>query len=130
MELTGDPQLAVDLLRRLVQIDSVNPTLVPGGRGEQEIASFVARVLSDAGIETRLQEVVPGRPNVIGRLPGRGEGRTLVFNAHLDTVSVEGMDNPFSGRVADGKLFGRGAWDTKGGLAAALTALLLSLIHI
>ena len=124
MELIGDPQLAADILRRLVQIDSVNPTLVPGGRGEQQIASFVSRVLSDAGIETRLQEVVPGRPNVIARLPGSGEGRTLIFNAHLDTVSVEGMDDPFSGRVADGKLFGRGAWDTKGGLAAGLTALL------
>lgn len=124
MQLTGDPQLTIDLLRRLVQIDSVNPTLVPGGRGEQEIASFVARVLGDAGIETRLQEVAPGRPNVIGRLPGSGEGRTLVLNAHLDTVSVQGMDDPFSGRVANGKLFGRGAWDTKGGLAAGLTALL------
>ena len=124
MELIEDPQPTMDLLRRLVQIDSVNPTLVPGGRGEQEIASFVARVLGDAGIETRLQEVVPGRPNVLARLPGSGEGRTLIFNAHLDTVSVEGMDDPFSGRVAEGKLFGRGACDTKGGLAAGITALL------
>ena len=124
VELSGDPQFTVDLLRRLVQIDSVNPTLVTGGKGEQEIASFVAQLLSDEGIETRFQEVAPGRPNVLGRVRGSGEGRTLILNAHLDTVSVEGMDDPFSGKVEDGRLFGRGAWDTKAGLTAGIIALL------
>jgi acetylornithine deacetylase len=119
-----DPQRTIDLLRRLVQIESVNPSLVVGGQGEGEIAGFVARVLSDAGIEASLQEVTPGRPNVLGRLSGDEAGRTLVLNAHLDTVSVEGMEDPLSARVANGKLFGRGAWDTKGGLAAGLAALL------
>jgi acetylornithine deacetylase len=124
VEVTVDPQATVDILRQLVCIESVNPSLVPGGSGEAEIASFVARVLGDAGIEIRLQEVAPGRPNVIGRLPGSGGGRPLILNAHLDTVSVEGMEDPFSARVVDGRLFGRGAWDTKGGLAAGLSALL------
>jgi acetylornithine deacetylase len=124
VEVTVDSQRTVELLRQLVQIDSVNPTLVAGGAGESEIASFVAQVLRDAAIETRLQEVAPGRPNVLGRLPGTGGGRCLVLNAHLDTVSVEGMEDPFSARITDGRLFGRGAWDTKAGLAAGLSALL------
>jgi acetylornithine deacetylase len=119
-----DPQRTIDLLRFLVRIESVNPSLAAGGSGEGEIAAFVARVLSDAGIETSLQEVTPGRPNVLGRLSGAQAGRTLVLNAHLDTVSVEGMEDPLSARQANGKLFGRGAWDTKGGLAAGLSALL------
>ncbi len=124
MEVTIDPQGTVDILRQLVSIESVNPSLVPGGSGEAQIASFVARVLGDAGVETGLQEVAPGRPNVIGRLPGSGGGRSLILNAHLDTVSVEGMEDPFSARIIDGKLSGRGAWDTKGGLAAGISALL------
>jgi len=124
VSVTIDPQRTVDLLRQLVQIESVNPTLVPGGGGEAEIAAFVARLLDEAGIEARLQEAAPGRPNVIGRLRGGGGGRTLIFNAHLDTVTIEGMEEPLAARIEDGKLFGRGAWDTKGGLAAGLSALL------
>ncbi len=124
MDPAVDPQSTIDLLRRLVQIDSVNPSLVTGGAGEEQIASFLATTLSHAGLETSLQEVEPHRPNVLGRLPGSGGGKTLVFNAHLDTVSVEGMEDPYSARIADGKLFGRGAWDTKGGLAAGIAAVL------
>ena len=124
MNVGVDPQRTIDLLRLLVQIESVNPSLVAGGSGEGEIAAFVARVLSDAGIQSSLQDVAPGRPNVLGRLSGAQAGRTLVLNAHLDTVSLEGMEDPLSARMANGKLFGRGAWDTKGGLAAGLSALL------
>lgn len=124
MNISIDSRSTIDLLRKLVTIDSVNPNLDPAGQGEGEIAAFVAQVLGEAGLEVRLQEAAPGRPNVIGRLPGDGVGRTLIFNAHLDTVSVQGMDDPLSARVADGKLFGRGAWDTKAGLAAGLSVLL------
>jgi acetylornithine deacetylase len=124
VEPTVDPHLTLDLLRRLVQIESVNPSLVAGGAGEAEIASFLVDTLTEAGIETRLQEVEPHRPNVIGRLTGSGGGKTLIFNAHLDTGSVEGMEDPFAASISDGKLYGRGAWDTKGGLAAGLSALL------
>jgi acetylornithine deacetylase len=124
MSVTIDWERTIDILRRLVQIESVNPLLVPGGKGEAEIAACVARLLGDAGVEVTLKEAAPGRPNVIGRLPGRGAGRKLVFNAHLDTVTLEGMDDPLSARVEDGKLFGRGAYDTKAGLAAGVSALL------
>jgi acetylornithine deacetylase len=119
-----EAQLTIDLLRQLVQIDSVNPSLVPGGNGEEEIAAYVCEVLTEAGIEASLQPVQPGRPNVVARIPGAGRGSSLILNAHLDTVSAEGMEAPFSARVADGRLYGRGAWDTKSGLAAGLSALL------
>lgn len=119
-----DPEGIIKLLRKLVQIESVNPSLVPGGTGEGEIAAFVAGLLDEAGVEVRLQEAAPGRPNVIGRLRGDGDGKTLIINAHLDTVTLEGMDDPLSAHIEEGKLFGRGAWDTKGGLAAGLSALL------
>lgn len=124
MTVAIDRERTVHLLRQLVRIESVNPSLVPGGKGEAEIAVFVARLLDEAGLEVRLQEVVPGRPNVIGRLRGAGGGRTLIFNAHLDTVTLEGMDDPLSAHIEDGKLFGRGSLDTKGGLAAGLSVLL------
>jgi acetylornithine deacetylase len=124
MSVNIDPERTIDLLRQLVQIESVNPSLVPGGEGEAEIAAFVAQVLDTAGIDVGLQEAAPGRPNVIGRLGGDGDGKTLVLNAHLDTVTLEGMSDPLSARIEDGKLFGRGASDTKGGLAAGLSVLL------
>jgi acetylornithine deacetylase len=109
-----------DLLARLVEIDSVNPTLVPGGRGEAAIAAFVAAWLADAGLEVRTEDVAPGRPNVVAQCRGIGEGRTLMLNVHLDTVGVGGMAEPFRPIVEGGRLRGRGAADTKGGLAAAL----------
>jgi acetylornithine deacetylase len=124
MEAAIDDQRTVDLLGQLVRINSVNPSLVPGGQGEAEIASFVRTVLDGAGIEAWLEDVAPGRPNVLGRIPGQSQGRTLILNAHLDTVSVDGMEEPFSARLDGGRLYGRGAWDTKGGLAAAVSALL------
>lgn len=125
MEVHIDPRRTIDLLRQLVQIESVNPSLAPGATGEAEIARFVATVLDEAGIEADLHAAAPHRPNVIGRVSGSGGGKSLILNAHLDTVTVEGMEDRFSGRIADGKLFGRGAWDTKGGLAAGLEALLV-----
>lgn len=124
MEVHIDKKRTTDLLQQLVQIESVNPSLAPGAKGEGEIAHFVVTILEEAGVEAKVEEVAPHRPNVIGRLPGSGGGKTLIFNAHLDTVTVEGMEDPFSGHITDGKLFGRGAWDTKGGLAAGLAALL------
>lgn len=63
-----------------------------------------------------------GRPSVLGRLAGAGGGRSLMLNGHLDTVGVEGMEAPFSGEIRDGRLHGRGAYDMKGAVAAALTA--------
>jgi acetylornithine deacetylase len=110
------------LLSRLVAIDSVNPSLVPGGAGEAELASFVAGWARDAGLEADLLEETPGRPSVLVRARGRGGGRTLLLCAHTDTVGVEGMREPYVPRVDADRLYGRGAYDMKAGLAAALLA--------
>lgn len=111
-----DPTL--QLLRELIAIDSVNPSLVPGGAGEQQVAEAYAADLRGAGLDVELVEVAPGRPNVVGVLQGREAGRTLLLCGHLDTVGVEGMEEPFTPIERDGRLYGRGAQDMKGGLAA------------
>jgi acetylornithine deacetylase len=82
----------------------------------------VAGVLNDIGLEVTIHELEPDRVNVVGRLQGSGNGRTLLLNAHMDTVGVEGMDEPFSAAIRDGKLYGRGAYDMKGSLAAMIAA--------
>ena len=89
-----------ELTRRLVAIDSMNPDLVPGGAGEAEIAAFVAAWLEEAGLEVDLYEAAPGRPNVVGVARGTGGGRSLLLNAHMDTVGVAGMESPFAPVVA------------------------------
>jgi acetylornithine deacetylase len=118
-----DRRRVESLLRSLVQIDSVNPDLVPGGSGEADIARYVADVLKRTGVAVRVEEMAPRRANVVAVLRGQQEGRTLMINGHLDTVGVEGMPDPFSGKLEDGRLYGRGAQDMKGGLAAALVAI-------
>jgi len=115
----SDPR---DLLADLVAIDSVNPRLVPGGAGEAEIARFVAGWLEQRGLEVELSDAEPGRPNVIARARGRGNGRTLLLNAHVDVVGVDGMTDPFRPRVDGDRLYGRGAYDMKAGLAAIMVA--------
>ena len=88
-----------DLLRELVAIDSVNPSLVEGGAGESRIAGFVADWARAAGLEATLLEETPGRPTVIVRARGSGGGRTLLLCGHIDTVNVEGMDDPHALRI-------------------------------
>jgi len=112
----------IRVLSDLVRIESVNPELVPGGSGEAAIAHYVAGFLKAAGLEVRLQEVGKNRFNILGTLRGHGGGKTLLLNGHLDTVGVAGMAEPFSARVENDRLYGRGAQDMKGGLAAALIA--------
>jgi len=112
----------VDLLAHLVAIDSVNPALVPGGAGEAEIAAFVGAWSTDAGLANDVVESSPGRPSLIVRAHGRGGGRTLLLCGHLDTVGVEGMTDPLVPRRHGDRLHGRGAYDMKAGLAAALVA--------
>jgi acetylornithine deacetylase len=113
---------AEELVAALVAVDSVNPALVPGAAGEAELAARVAAWCRGAGLEAELDEPAPGRPSVLARAPGRGGGRTLLLCAHLDTVGVEGMAEPFAPRVQGARLHGRGAYDMKGGLAAVLLA--------
>jgi len=113
---------AVQLLRTLVAIDSVNPSLVPGAAGEGAIADAIAQHLRRIGLDVEIQEVAPGRPNVIGVLEGRAPGRSLMLCGHTDTVGVEGMRAPFDPVERDGRLYGRGAQDMKGGVAAMIDA--------
>jgi acetylornithine deacetylase len=114
--------VTTDLLAQLVAIDSVNPALVPGGAGEAEMAAFVAAWLTEHGLEVTVDEPLPGRPSVVGVARGTGGGRSLMLNAHLDTVTVDGMDRPHEAVVRDGRLYARGAYDMKGGLAAIMVA--------
>jgi len=115
---------AVALARALVQIDSRNPTLVPGAPGEGECARALASVLDDWGFSVELTDSPPGRPNVIARL-GPSDTPALMLNGHLDVVGVEGMiHEPFSAEVRDNRIYGRGSADMKGGLAAMCVAAL------
>jgi acetylornithine deacetylase/succinyl-diaminopimelate desuccinylase-like protein len=111
-----------DLTALLVEIESINPDVVPGGSGEQVVARLVAEWCERAGLEVSVQDAAPGRPNVVAVARGTGGGRSLMLNAHMDTVGVVGMAEPFTPRRDDGRLYGRGAYDMKGSLAASMLA--------
>ena len=118
------------LLEALVQIDSVNPSLVRDGAGEEQIAAYIAEYLLDEGLPARVDKVAPGRANVIGLLPSCGGEPAfqvrhgLMLNGHLDTVGVEGMQEPFSAKSEGDRVYGRGSNDCKAGIVAALMAML------
>jgi acetylornithine deacetylase len=116
----SDP--VITLLADLVAIDSVNPSLVPGARGEGDIARRIAQQLIATQMDVEVFEVAPGRPNVVGVLRGRASGPTLMLCGHTDTVGVAGMEAPFTAEVRDGRLYGRGSQDMKGGVAAMVDA--------
>lgn len=110
------------LLAELVRIDSTNPDLVASGAGERDIARHIVAWAERHGLEAHLVEQTPGRPSVVVVARGTGGGSSLLLNGHIDTVGVAGMTDPFAGRIEDGKLYGRGAYDMKGGVAASLWA--------
>ena len=110
------------LTATLVAIDSTNPDLVPGGAGESEIARFVANWFENAGLAIELYELGRGRANVIAVVRGRGGGRSLMLNAHMDVVGAGGMIEPWTPRIDGKRLYGRGAYDMK----ASLTAIMLA----
>jgi acetylornithine deacetylase len=111
----------IDLLTELVTIDSVNPSLIDGAAGESRIAEFVGTWAREAGLQVETVEQTAGRPSVIVRT-GPSAGPTLLLCGHLDTVGIDGVTDPFTPRVDGDRLYGRGAYDMKGGLAAALIA--------
>lgn len=120
------PESATALLQELIRIPSVNPDGAPDpdATGELECAQYVGAFLEACGADVVFEEVLPSRPNVIGRFPGKSDKPGLLFAPHTDTVSTIGMTiDPFGGHLSDGKIHGRGASDTKGTMAAMLWAL-------
>lgn len=115
-----------DLLRHVVAIPSVNPALADDDalRGEARLVDWLEPWFMDKGFRTRRIEATAGRPNLLATFGAENPARTLLFESHLDTVGVSGFQgDPFSLREADGRLYGRGACDTKGPLAAFMAAL-------
>jgi acetylornithine deacetylase len=113
----------VELLKSLVAIDSVNSDLAPGGAGESRIADVCAAWLAERGFEIQRLEKRPGRPSIVGVAKGRGGGRSLMFNGHIDTVTLAGYDgDPLAPVIREGRLYGRGSFDMKGGVAAMMVA--------
>lgn len=119
-------QRRVDLLSEIVGINSVNPGQTgerSGAGGEAEMANWIAERSTALGAQVVLDDVEPGRPNVYARFPGRTD-RVVAIDVHLDTVGVEHMEgDPFDGRVANGRVYGRGSVDTKATFAVVLPIL-------
>lgn len=119
------PGDALALTRALVACDSRNPALADDAPGEGAVAQLLADTLRSWGFAVDLPEVAPGRPNVLARIGGGHGGRSLILNGHLDTVGVAGMTHaPFDPLERDGRLYGRGSADMKGGIAAMCAAAL------
>jgi acetylornithine deacetylase len=125
-EITDDDVVA--LLSRLVSVPSVNIAFRQAGDpddwfNEARLAGVVADWLRERGIAVEVDLVAPERPNVIARVKGTSEGPSMIWEGHLDTVQVTGMSDPFTPRLADGRLYGRGAVDDKACLAAFMLAM-------
>jgi acetylornithine deacetylase len=109
-------------LAALVRINSVNPKFSDGSTDEHAIATHLDGVMRALGMEVTLHESAPRRTSVVGRLRGRGGGRSLMLYGHIDTVGIEGMSAPLSARIRNGRMHGRGTYDMKGGVAACIAA--------
>jgi acetylornithine deacetylase len=122
-DFTIDEKELLKVLQDLIRIESVNPDLSGSGNGEQPIAEHIGRYLARMGLVVRYQEIKPNRVNVIGVLKGSGAGKSLMLNGHTDTVGITRMDiEPLNPLFQDGKVYGRGSFDMKGGLAAMIVA--------
>lgn len=113
----------IQTLANLIRIASVNPAYDPAN-SEAEIQRWVAGFFRDHGIAVDEQQVLPARPNIIAKLPGKNPTGRIVFEAHCDTAGIEGMSiPPFDPQLQNGRIYGRGACDNKAGLAAMMHAL-------
>jgi acetylornithine deacetylase len=111
-----------ETLASLVRINSVNPKFSDGSTDESAIAAHLEGVLRALGMEVTLHDAAPRRTSIVGRLRGTGSGRSLMLYGHIDTVGIEGMKAPLSGRIRNGRMHGRGTYDMKGGVAACIAA--------
>ncbi|USK26790.1 M20 family metallopeptidase [Metabacillus hrfriensis] len=120
-----DKKEVIELTRSLIRIQSVYRPNVEGGN-EEKVARFIVDYLKNIGLEVYYEEVVPGRPNVIAVYDSGIPGKTLLFEGHTDVVTEGDIDSwtydPFGGEVSNGRIYGRGSCDTKGNLAAAISA--------
>src|SRR3989442_12793334 len=114
----------IQFLRDLIAINSLNPSLVSATAGENQIGAAIANKLRAGGVDVQLEPLAAGRSNVIGVIEGKQKGRSLMFCGHMDTVGVAGMETPFDPIEKDGRIYGRGSQDMKGGLAAMVAAAL------
>ncbi len=115
-----DKDEAIELLQEMIRYKTVNS---PGD--ELPLAKFIKSKLDEIGVDNFVDDIGDNRGNVVGRIKGSGEKEALFFNGHLDTVppgDIEWEHGPYSGDIEDGKIYGRGSADMKGGLAAMLTA--------
>jgi acetylornithine deacetylase len=117
-----DNHYLVRTLGELVRVVSINPAFSGGTTDERQVAAYARAAMDALGMETHAHEPAPGRVSVVGRLRGTGGGRSLMLYAHHDTVGIEGMPDPWSAEVRGGRMYGRGAYDMKCGLAASLAA--------
>ncbi len=112
-----------DLLAQLIRIDSSNPDLVSGAAGEGAIGDFIEQWFRSNNFEVHRLEKHSGRPSIVGISRGNGSGKSLMLNGHIDTVSLGSYDgNGLDPVIKDGKMFGRGSFDMKGGIAAMMVA--------
>lgn len=109
------------VLQDLIRINSVNPNISQDAKGESEITHFIGAYLEDLGLKVEYQKVSENRENVIGILKGIHDKKKLMLNGHMDTVGIKGMEiDPFNPIYKEGRIYGRGASDMKGGIAAQI----------
>jgi acetylornithine deacetylase len=121
--MTVTREEAIELLEAMVKIDSVTPWLIPGGAGEGEVAAFIRDWLADVGLEATLEEVEPGRPNVLAWLRGSAPGPTICLSGHIDTVGYANWADRALHPVIEGdRMIGLGVADDKGACATAMLA--------
>ena len=118
-----DSHEVLEILEDLISIPSVNPAYDDRSPGEGPLSDYVERRLRKAGLQVSRQQVLPGRDNIIAELRTGHAHSTLLFESHMDTVNAGTMIDPFVPRYKEGRLYGRGACDTKATLAGMIYAM-------
>jgi acetylornithine deacetylase len=126
--LEKDRDYVLNLAQQMVRYKSINPNFIPNPEMSQEagVQHYLEGVFKELGLETTTWDAFPNRPNLVGQLAGAGSGRSLIFNGHIDVVPPGNESNwrydPWGSDVVNGRLYGRGSYDMKGGIAAFIAA--------